>query len=405
MAVITKVKAGDPASKKMKHPDATIPSYVGQTITSFLVFIMAATMRADWLLLWVFHQKSQQQTEVDVNSSDIEGRSSTTSELLSQFSNDTMHHQNDLAWNDNVREFLEMRFANLTDYCIPAFLVGYFFFFTIGGYLHIAYYVLRRDKPEEWKCQPYQWLPRDLEIHEMVVGWFSLSIGSLISSALACWVMNGGWSTLYFDPAEHGYVWLVLQIPVIFIWQDYVIYWVHRVFHWPFLYKNFHKLHHTYKQPTAFSVTAIHPIEFVINQSVFISPMFLFTIHWIPFSAVMIYTYYHGIIDHSGITFKKYWWQPWQPDCIFHDNHHQYFHVNFGFNIELWDKIHGTYRQKDRIYREDIFYGHGKSLSDASNEELQKDVAERTSENPIAYQGNKLHFELSNQEIQAKKVN
>ena len=83
----------------------------------------------------------------------------------------------------------------------------------------IAYYVLRRDKPEEWKCQPYQWLPRDLEIHEMVVGWFSLSIGSLISSALACWVMNGGYSTLYFDPAEHGYVWLVLQIPVIFIWQ------------------------------------------------------------------------------------------------------------------------------------------------------------------------------------------
>ena len=61
----------------------------------------------------------------------------------------------------------------------------------------------------------------------------------------------------------------------------------------------------------------------------------------VPFSAVMIYTYYHGIIDHSGITFKKAFWQPWQPDCIFHDNHHQYFHVNFGFNIELWDKVKG----------------------------------------------------------------
>ena len=64
---------------------------------------------------------------------------------------------------------------------------------------------------------------------------------------------------------------------------------------------------------------------------------FVFTV---PFSAVMIYTYYHGIIDHSGITFKKAFWQPWQPDCIFHDNHHQYFHVNFGFNIELWDKVY-----------------------------------------------------------------
>ena len=59
----------------------------------------------------------------------------------------------------------------------------------------------------------------------------------------------------------------------------------------------------------------------------------------VPFSLVLMYTYYHGIIDHSGITFKRLWWQPWQPDCIFHDNHHQYFHVNFGFNIEYWDKV------------------------------------------------------------------
>ena len=59
----------------------------------------------------------------------------------------------------------------------------------------------------------------------------------------------------------------------------------------------------------------------------------------VPFSFILMYTYYHGIIDHSGITFKRQWWQPWQPDCIFHDNHHQYFHVNFGFNIEYWDKV------------------------------------------------------------------
>lgn len=58
-----------------------------------------------------------------------------------------------------------------------------------------------------------------------------------------------------------------------------------------------------------------------------------------PFYLVVLYTYYHGIIDHSGINFKAYWWQPWQPDAIFHDNHHQYFHVNFAFNIYIWDKV------------------------------------------------------------------
>jgi lathosterol oxidase len=117
---------------------------------------------------------------------------------------------------------------------------------------------------------------------------------------------------------------------------------------------------------------------------------------------IISYVYYHGIIDHSGINFKRYWWQPWQPDCIFHDNHHQYFHVNFGFNIEFWDKLHGTYRRKDRIYREDIFYGFGKSLDEASANELQTDINERESENPKAYQGDKYEFDLDKNEISKK---
>ena len=68
------------------------------------------------------------------------------------------------------------------------------------------------------------------------------------------------------------------------------------------------------------------------------------------------------------------WWQPWQPDCIFHDNHHQYFHVNFGFNIEYWDTLHGTVRQKDKIYREDIFWGKGKDVNDATRSKLLVDT-------------------------------
>ena len=60
MAEITKVKeasAVGPAVKKMKHPDATIPSYVGQTITSLLVFIMAATMRGTAFSCCLFERK------------------------------------------------------------------------------------------------------------------------------------------------------------------------------------------------------------------------------------------------------------------------------------------------------------------------------------------------------------
>ena len=107
--------------------------------------------------------------------------------------------------------------------------------------------------------------------------------------------------------------------------QDYVTYWMHRMYHLPSLYRDghhgdsndgklgkanffqlkrlnlpklnackcirmsalhsihdrrhFHKLHHTYKQPTAFSVTAIHPVEFVNIQAVYASPMFFMPVH------------------------------------------------------------------------------------------------------------------------------
>ncbi|KAJ3666791.1 hypothetical protein Zmor_002222 [Zophobas morio] len=180
-------------------------------------------------------------------------------------------------------------------------------------------------------------------------------------------------------------------------------YWMHRIYHIPFLYRNFHKLHHKYKQPTAFSVTAIHPVEALHIQLMDTLPLFTIPTHWFPFYAVALYTYYHGIIDHSGVNFKAYWWQPWQPDAIFHDNHHQYFHMNFGFNIGYWDKLHGTYRRKDRVYTEDIFYGQGKRIDEVSAEELKADLEERESENPLAYRDNKMEFKLSDTELKAMK--
>ncbi|XP_044258866.1 delta(7)-sterol 5(6)-desaturase erg31-like isoform X2 [Tribolium madens] len=272
-----------------------------------------------------------------------------------------------------------------------------------SGFLHWYFYVRRRDRAEDWKCQPKKWLSPELERHEIILGSLTLFLNASTSGLLACYIANGGYSTVYYNVADYGWLWFFLQWPVIFIYQDYITYWMHRIYHTPFLYRNFHKLHHKYKQPTAFSVTAIHPVEALHIQLMYILPLFIIPTHWFPFYVVALYTYYHGIIDHSGVNFKAYWWQPWQPDAIFHDNHHQYFHVNFAFNIGYWDKLHGTYRRKDRVYTEDIFYGKGKRIDEVSAEELKADLKERESENPLAYRDNKMEFKLSNRELKAMK--
>ena len=66
----------------------------------------------------------------------------------------------------------------------------------------LTYYVNRRDRPQEWKCQPNKWLSSREEVHEILVGWFSVTLGSFLSAALASWVVNGGHTTLYYDFSE-----------------------------------------------------------------------------------------------------------------------------------------------------------------------------------------------------------
>ena len=71
--------------------------------------------------------------------------------------------------------------------------------------------------------------------------------------------------------------------------------------------------------------------------------------------------------------------------------------------IERIFPLHGTYRRKDRVYTEDIFYGQGKRIDEVSAEELKADLEERESENPLAYRDNKMEFKLSDTELKAMK--
>ena len=151
--------------------------------------------------------------------------------------------------------------------------------------LQMKYYVGQKDKPHLWKCQPNNWLPRKVrrfhscvifkfgpictnipitqrhkdkyansnlhilnapkdEIHEMVVGWFSLTLGSVLSAGsdfsrkiskiyenlnstliiysclitgLATWIFNGGYTSLYFEVNLKELC--QLKISLISVWQ------------------------------------------------------------------------------------------------------------------------------------------------------------------------------------------
>lgn len=331
-----------------------LPDPIGTVIATCIIFVLGSTMRGDWLLIFVHFMKYlNHNNELFANDSKHTDVFETTTDAYD-------------GWPLSLEA---MRLQNVWQFILIDSIFSYAFYFGVCGFLNWWFYVRQRDNPETWKCQPKKWLSPDLERHEMIMGAKNVGVGSVIFGSLACYISNGGYTTLYNDWDAYGWPYLFTSIPLIFLYQDAGAYYCHRLFHIPYLYKKYHKLHHLYKHPTPYSVSAMHTTELLCFQSVMIIPAFAFPVHTVIYFGNLLYIYYYGIITHSGIDFKSMW--PWQAETMFHDNHHQYFHVNFGFNFKMWDYMHDTYRRKDRVYNEDISGGKGKPLAEASEEEIK----------------------------------
>lgn len=194
-------------------------------------------------------------------------------------------------------------------------------FYTIGGFLHVCYYHLQRHVPYEWKCQPKRFLTDANHRHEVLVGTLNMTMNAVISGLLTTNIYNGGYTTLYFNIADWGYLYLILSTVGTFVYVEAASYYMHRFCHVPLIYKRIHKHHHRYHSPTAFAAVAMHPVEVLAYQSLLILPMFIIPIHAAAYVSILLYDYYFGMLDHSGIMMDS--WLPWQPPTKFHDDHHK----------------------------------------------------------------------------------
>nr|WP_255216524.1 sterol desaturase family protein [Pseudenhygromyxa sp. WMMC2535] len=187
-------------------------------------------------------------------------------------------------------------------------------------------------------------------------------IGAVCGGTFTWYVLRDGWTALYFDPLEHGALWLVVSALVAFFMVDAGLYYSHRLMHQKWCFRYIHRWHHRYTAPVIFTTTAMHPAEFMIFQAVLLLPAFVLPIHWAVYVAVILYTYLIGMIDHSGIDVR--WPLPLHSGNRFHDDHHIFFHCNYGHHTQLFDRLHRTVRRSDRRYGEDVYGGRGAPLDE-----------------------------------------
>jgi Delta7-sterol 5-desaturase len=242
---------------------------------------------------------------------------------------------------------------------------GLAMYWGISGAFELIYYRARRARAAEWKCQPKRWLSPRMQRQQILLGTANVVLASIASGFFAAYLAGGGASAVYFDASAHGLAYTAISTVVYFLLTDAGLYAAHRLLHRPILFRLIHRWHHRYTSPTAFTSMAMHPVELLTYQSVMLLPLFVLPVHVAGLIFVLVYQNYVAMVDHSGINLHS--WLPWQPPTRFHDDHHVYFHVNYGQNMGLWDWLFGTYRREGRVYGVEVFGGRGAPLPGAAD--------------------------------------
>jgi len=154
---------------------------------------------------------------------------------------------------------------------------------------------------------------------------------------------NGLAPLLAFGDSAMGSVWFVAMFVLIPLWYSFYFYWIHRLLHWPPLYKRVHALHHRNINLGPWSGMAMHPVEHLLYLG---SVMIHFVVPSSPLHVIfhLQFNVLISIFSHSGfeallVDGKKRVGMGY----FFHQLHHRYFECNYGTDEMPWDKWFGTF--------------------------------------------------------------
>ncbi|KAG7284981.1 hypothetical protein NEMBOFW57_009599 [Staphylotrichum longicolle] len=128
-----------------------------------------------------------------------------------------------------------------------------------------------------------------------------------------------GKSLLYTNVDDYGWSWMLVSTVLFMIWNDFMIYWIHRLEHHPSVYKYIHKPHHKWIVPTPWAALAFHPLDGY--RLLFICPVQKY-LYMVLFGLVQIWT----ILIHDGDMITGHWLEKYINSPAHHTLHHHVLH-------------------------------------------------------------------------------
>ena len=206
--------------------------------------------------------------------------------------------------------------------------------FLVAGGLHLYFYVFRLQGDERrYDSRPLAKDNRSFTFKSQVLDnmFWSCASGVTIWTAyevLMMWSMANGYAPMLEMPGD--WPWLVLFILLLPAWETFHFFLIHRLIHWPPLYRTVHSLHHRNTNVGPWSGLSMHPVEHLIYLSTvlihFIVPanplLIIFHLQYFTLSAATTHTGYQGITVGNHLALPL--------GTFHHQMHHRFFECNYG---------------------------------------------------------------------------
>lgn len=144
-----------------------------------------------------------------------------------------------------------------------------------------------------------------------------------------------------------GVAQIVLEVVVLILAMDFLMYIFHRAAHLPFFYRFIHGRHHDHESTNAISLFVMHPVEAIGFGLTFIFVLWVYPFSTISIAVYVVINLIWGTVGHLNKEILPERWSHTIKKSLlgttaFHNRHHQHPGYNFGFYTILWDKFFGS---------------------------------------------------------------
>lgn len=185
--------------------------------------------------------------------------------------------------------------------------------------------------------------------------WIFITFNRLVMLPFISWmIVKCVWNSnaVVYDMEKLDWFNGLLAFVVVFSLSDFTYYASHRIVHrFPALYKFVHKHHHGEAEPIRgwADTCNAHPTDFFYTGFC-TSPMSVLwlmpqdSVHIVAIGACLWVNSFVGSLGHCRLDLNVFFF-----NTRFHAGHHGRSDCNFAQNIELWDRMFGTYKDYTQI--------------------------------------------------------